>query len=181
MIPIEIIKRDGSTVSFDTSKIVEAISKATIRAEEERIEAEAEKVEKKIRTIDLFAGCGGLSTGLADQIFIEMLEEILEKDLPEDEYLLGLHRSVLRDSYQKLLFERERLQKFREELRRIRRLKTQQVSTMIRSAWLNRNSAVGRSNTGAVTDPMLLSMPTPPTSEAAFSCLRCGGVAIAFI
>ena len=62
------------------------------------------------------------------------------------------------------------------ELRELRKLKIKRVSEMIRAAWLNRNTNVGRSNTGSVTDSMLLSLPTPPTSTAIFSSLESGGV-----
>ena len=77
---------------------------------------------------------------------------------------------------EELYHEYERLLQRRKELRKLRKLKTKRVSEMIRAAWLNRNSKVGRSNTGNVTDPMLLSLPTPPTSTAAFSSLESGGV-----
>ena len=71
------------------------------------------------------------------------------------------------------------LLKHREELRALRKMKTERVSEMIRAAWKNRDSNVGRSNTGSVTDPMLLSLPTPPTSVAAISSLKSGGAVIA--
>lgn len=73
----------------------------------------------------------------------------------------------------------EELLKRRKELRALRKMKTERVSEMIRVAWKNRNSNVGRSNTGSVTDPMLLSIPTPPTSMAAISSLESGGAVIA--
>lgn len=75
--------------------------------------------------------------------------------------------------------ELQELLKRREELRALRKMKTERVSEMIRAAWKNRNSNVGRSNTGSVTDPMLLSIPTPPTSVAAISSLKSGGAVIA--
>ena len=77
---------------------------------------------------------------------------------------------------EELYHEYERLLQRRKELRELRKLKIKRVSEMIRAAWLNRNSNVGRSNTGSVTDSMLLSLPTPPTSTAIFSSLESGGV-----
>lgn len=77
---------------------------------------------------------------------------------------------------EELYHEYERLLQRRKELCELRKLKIKRVSEMIRAAWLNRNSNVGRSNTGSVTDSMLLSLPTPPTSTAIFSSLEPGGV-----
>ena len=77
---------------------------------------------------------------------------------------------------EELYHEYERLLQRRKELCELRKLKIKRVSEMIRAAWLNRNSNVGRSNTGSVTDSMLLSLPTPPTSTAIFSSLESGGV-----
>ena len=50
------------------------------------------------------------------------------------------------------------------------------------SLWDGRNNGVGRSKTSAVSDMMLLSIPTPPTAMTASSSLRqrgisCGAVA----
>ena len=77
---------------------------------------------------------------------------------------------------EELYHEYERLLQRRKELCELRKLKIKRVSEMIRAAWLNRNTNVGRSNTGSVTDSMLLSLPTPPTSTAIFSSLESGGV-----
>lgn len=76
---------------------------------------------------------------------------------------------------EELYHEYERLLQRRKELRELRKLKIKRVSEMIRAAWLNRNTNVGRSNTGSVTDSMLLSLPTPPTSTAIFSSLESRG------
>lgn len=85
----------------------------------------------------------------------------------------------LYEMWREVLSDCEDLLKRREELRALRKMKTERVSEMIRAAWKNRNSNVGRSNTGSVVDPMLLSIPTPPTSVAAISSLESGGAVIA--
>lgn len=157
---MNVIKRNGESYIFDASKIVDAISKAYIRQETKR-------VEKEIQAIDRFAGIGGCSEG--HEILHLLMEKILSREYDEFEFN---HR---------LQLERERLEKRREQLRALSRLKTARVSQMIRTAWMNRNYTAGRSNTGAVTDPMLLSIPTPPTSEAANRSLSCGGNMIAYI
>ena len=163
---MNVIKRNGESCAFDVSKIVDAISKACIQRE-------TKKVEKKIHEVELFSGVGGFNE-LLDieeiEIFAQILDRILEGDYQE-----------IFQEYYDLQLELERLENQREQLRALRRLKTARVSQMIRTAWMNRNYTAGRSNTGAVTDPMLLSIPTPPTSEAANRSLGCGGNMLAYI
>lgn len=158
---MRIIKRDGTSVSFDISKIVDAVSKAWIRQEEK-------KVEEDTRLVELFVGVGGVAGDpeLYQQLLDSILDRILNGYNTEDYYCLQL--------------ELERLEEKRKQLRALRRLKIERVSQMIRTAWMNRNNTAGRSNTGAVTDPMLLSIPTPPTSEAANRSLGCGGMVLAY-
>ena len=68
------------------------------------------------------------------------------------------------------------LEDMRLRLRYLWRAKTAQVSAMIYSQWLQRNAGVGRNNTSAVSDKMLLIIPTPPTAEIANrSLLQRGG------
>ena len=164
---MRIIKRNGASCDFDVSKIVDAVSKACIRRE-------TKKVEKKIHEVELFSGVGGFDE-LPDikediEIFAKIISRILDGDYQE-----RVQEKI------DLQLELERLENQRKQLQFLRRLKTAQVSQMIRTAWMNRNHTAGRSNTGAVTDPMLLSIPTPPTSEAANRSLRCGGNMIAYI
>lgn len=164
---MNVIKRNGASCFFNTSKIVDAVSKAYIRQE-------TKKVEKEIYKVEIFSGVGGFN-GLLDikeenEFFAQILDRILDPDYQE-----RVQENI------DLQLELERLENQREQLRFLRRLKTARVSQMIRTAWMNRNHTAGRSNTGAVTDPMLLSIPTPPTSEAANRSLRCGGNMIAYI
>lgn len=159
---LKLVIGNDESYFFDGSKIVDAISKAVIRQE-------MKKAEKEISVIDLFTGVGGYSG--EHEIYHLLMEEILNREYDEYEYAF----------YHRLQLERERWEQIRERLRALRRLKTARVSQMIRTAWMNRNHTAGRSNTGAVTDPMLLSIPTPPTSEAANCSLRCGGNMIAYI
>ena len=164
---MNVIKRNGTSCFFNTSKIADAVSKAYIRQE-------TKKVEKEIYKVEIFSGVGGFN-GLLDikeeiEIFAQILDRILDPDYQE-----RVQENI------DLQLELERLENQREQLRFLRRLKTARVSQMIRTAWMNRNHTAGRSNTGAVTDPMLLSIPTPPTSEAANRSLRCGGNMLAYI
>ena len=163
---MRIIKRNGASCAFDVYKIVDAVSKACIRRE-------TKKVEKKIHEVELFSGVGGFNE-LLDIEEIEIFAQILDRILDAN-YQERVQENI------DLQLELERLENQRKQLQFLRRLKTAQVSLMIRTAWMNRNHTAGRSNTGAVTDPMLLSIPTPPTSEAANRSLRCGGNMLAYI
>ena len=164
---MRIIKRNGASCDFDVSKIVDAVSKACIRSE-------TKKVEKKIHEVELFSGVGWDDEDFDLNERIDILAEIISRILDAD------YQERFQDNID-LQLELERLENQREQLRILRRLKTARVSLMIRTAWMNRNHTAGRSNTGAVTDPMLLSVPTPPTSEAANRSLRCGGNMLAYI
>ena len=159
--------RNGANCAFDVSKIVDAVSKACIRRE-------TKKVEKKIHEVELFSGVGWDDEDFDLNERIDILAEIISRILEGD------YQERFQEYYD-LQLELERLEDQREQLRALSRLKTARVSQMIRTAWMNRNYTAGRSNTGAVTDPMLLSIPTPPTSEAANRSLRCGGNVIAYI
>ena len=164
---MRIIKRNGASCDFDVSKTVDAVSKACIRRE-------TKKVEKKIHEVELFSGVGWDDEDFDLNERIDILAEIISRILDAD------YQERFQDNID-LQLELERLKNQREQLRILRRLKTARVSLMIRTAWMNRNHTAGRSNTGAVTDPMLLSIPTPPTSEAANCSLSCGGNMLAYI
>ena len=159
--------RNGASCDFDVSRIVAAISKACIRSE-------TKKVEKKIHEVELFSGADGFDELLDIKEDIEIFAQILDRILSAD-YQERVQENI------DLQLELERLENQRKQLQFLRRLKAAQVSQMIRTAWMNRNHTAGRSNTGAVTDPMLLSIPTPPTSEAANCSLSCGGNMLAYI
>lgn len=51
------------------------------------------------------------------------------------------------------------------------------LSSILRVAWHRRNSSAGRSSTSAVSDKMLLTIPTPPTAVAAHRSLWQRGMA----
>lgn len=51
------------------------------------------------------------------------------------------------------------------------------LNSILRMTWLKRNAGAGRSNTSAVSDKMLLTIPTPPTAMAANRSLRQRGMA----
>ncbi len=55
--------------------------------------------------------------------------------------------------------------------------KVNKLSAIFRKAWLARNHKAGRSNTSSVSDMMLMTIPTPPTAEAAICRLKQRGMA----
>lgn len=81
-------------------------------------------------------------------------------------------------AYARFNLVKERLGKDLEQLRALRKLKIESISLMLRILWNNRNK-VNRSCTSAVSDPMLKTIPTPPTSMVAFGSLERGGAVIA--
>ena len=76
--------------------------------------------------------------------------------------------------YQDVLYE---LEERRRAIRESRKAMTQAIHSILRSAWMKRNRGASRSNTSAVSDMMLLTIPTPPTAEAANRSLWQRGMA----
>ena len=52
-------------------------------------------------------------------------------------------------------------------IRLIWKAKAAEISEQLHQLWMNRNKGVNRSNTSNVSDKMLMTMPVPPTAEAA--------------
>lgn len=75
--------------------------------------------------------------------------------------------------YQDVLLE---LEERRRIIREYRKSMTQAIHSILRTAWMKRNRSVDRSNTSAVTDMMLLTVPTPPTFVAANRSLQKWGM-----
>ena len=65
---------------------------------------------------------------------------------------------------------KQRIIKFRIYLER-------QIVVIFRAVWRRRNAFAGRGGTSAVSDKMLLTVPTPPTAEAAIRSLWQRGMA----
>ena len=65
----------------------------------------------------------------------------------------------------------------RRELKSYCKREVQKLNARLRNAWIARNRGAGRSNTSAVSDKMLLTIPTPPTAEAANRSLWQRGMA----
>lgn len=59
------------------------------------------------------------------------------------------------------------LRETKHEAKRQRRKLVQKMNCLLQIAWLHRNHSANRGDTSAVSDLMLLTIPTPPTAEAA--------------
>ena len=69
------------------------------------------------------------------------------------------------------------LEERRREAKRNCKGLVQKLNAVLRQVWLARNTGAGRSSTSAVSDKMLLTIPTPPTAEAAIRSLWQRGMA----
>lgn len=109
-----------------------------------------ERVDEDIALLELFYGAG---------------------EIEESNVYYGVCNYILR--------EYRKLKAIKQCLRALHKAKTERISAIIRVFWMNRNKSAGRSSTDTVTDQMLLSMPTPPTSVAAMCSYRSGGAVVA--
>lgn len=205
IISVSIKKPDGIQIELDSTKIVDAISKSIIREEEKKNEKKLRNFailatgnvrasryikEPKINMSKLLQDYNERNISVTYIPTTDYEKTIVVTADFVDTTIFGMPVTVKRSTQfglfydyfqydlniEELYHEYERLLQRRKELRELRKLKIKRVSEMIRAAWLNRNTNVGRSNTGSVTDSMLLSLPTPPTSTAIFSSLESGGV-----
>lgn len=72
---------------------------------------------------------------------------------------------------------RTELEERKREISRYRNRLVLDMNGLINALWRRRNAGAGRSNTSAVSDKMLLTIPTPPTAEAANRSLWQRGMA----
>lgn len=95
------------------------------------------------------------------EVIDQQMEELLDRLLSDEEY---------KAAYQDLAERKRVLQNYCRHMRH-------RISQHFRQLWMKRNSGAGRSNTSAVSDMMLLTIPTPPTAEAAIRSLMQRGMA----
>lgn len=86
----------------------------------------------------------------------------------EDE-IDAISRSVLDEMEKEIRISN--LEERRKAAKRECKSLVQSLNSILRFAWLKRNAGAGRSDTSAVSDKMLLTIPTPPTAEAAIRSL----------
>lgn len=131
-------------------EIVFDINKIVEAISKANIREEEKRIDEKITKIEMFVGSSGITS--------------LDVDGAVDDYIL--------QEYERLLLRKR-------QYRALRRAKTAYVSAMIKSSWMNRNKTAGRSRTLSVEDPMLQTIPTPPTSVTVMNGYRSGGAVIA--
>ena len=84
------------------------------------------------------------------------------------------YRDLSPEEYEEI---KQILKERRRELKSYCKREVQKLNARLRNAWIARNRGAGRSNTSAVSDKMLLTIPTPPTAEAANRSLWQRGMA----
>lgn len=84
------------------------------------------------------------------------------------------YRDLSPEEYEEI---KQSLKERRRELKSYCKCEVQKLNARLRNAWIARNRGAGRSNTSAVSDKMLLTIPTPPTAEAANRSLWQRGMA----
>ena len=84
------------------------------------------------------------------------------------------YRDLSPEEYEEI---KQSLKERRRELMSYCKREVQKLNARLRNAWIARNRGAGRSNTSAVSDKMLLTIPTPPTAEAANRSLWQRGMA----
>ena len=86
-----------------------------------------------------------------------------------DDEIDAISRSVLDEMEKEIRIDN--LEERRKAAKRECKSLVQSLNSILRFAWLKRNAGAGRSDTSAVSDKMLLTIPTPPTAEAAIRSL----------
>ena len=86
-----------------------------------------------------------------------------------DDEIDAISRSVLDEMEKEIRISN--LEERRKAAKRECKSLVQSLNSILRFAWLKRNAGAGRSDTSAVSDKMLLTIPTPPTAEAAIRSL----------
>lgn len=84
------------------------------------------------------------------------------------------YRDLSPEEYEEI---KQSLKERRRELKSYCKREVQKLNARLRNAWIARNRGAGRSNTSVVSDKMLLTIPTPPTAEAANRSLWQRGMA----
>ena len=97
------------------------------------------------------------------------IEKAFEAVHDIDDEIDAISRSVLDEMEKEIRISN--LEERRKAAKRECKSIVQSLNSILRFAWLKRNAGAGRSDTSAVSDKMLLTIPTPPTAEAAIRSL----------
>ena len=119
------------------------------------------KRDRKVVEFEISMISEAISKAFIDSMAREFHPSILDMlamRIEEDEETLSRAEEI---KLKKILRKKVRI------IRLIWKEKTAQIARQLRQLWMNRNKGSNRSDTSAVSDIMLLTMPTPPTAEAA--------------
>ena len=101
-----------------------------------------------------------ISKAFIDSMAREIHPDVLEMLMDEMEDLPMVERT-------KEIIAKKKLRKMYASIRLLWKAKVQEIGKKLRALWMNRNNHASRGSTSAVSDMMLLTIPTPPTAEAA--------------
>lgn len=122
------------------------------------------QVIKRDGTVKELAGLSIISEAIS-KAFIDGMAREFHPDILE--MLMDEMDDQPMTKRQKEVIAKKKLRKMCAPIRWLWRAKAEEISEKLRVLWMNRNKSVLRGNTSAVSDIMLLTMPTPPTAEAA--------------
>lgn len=101
-----------------------------------------------------------ISKAFIDSMAREIHPDVLEMLMDEMEDLPMVERT-------KEIIAKKKLRKMYASIRLLWKAKVQEIGKKLRALWMNRNNHASRGSTSAVSDMMLLTIPTPPTAETA--------------
>lgn len=119
---------------------------------------------KRDGTVKELAGLSIISEAIS-KAFIDGMARELHPDILE--MLMDEMDDQPMTKRQKEIIAKKKLRKMCAPIRWLWRTKAEGISEKLRILWMNRNKSVLRGNASAVSDMMLLTMPTPPTAQTA--------------
>ena len=129
----------------------------------------------KLRALEFFCSSVELSA-IFDCFTKERNNELSRRLNDRIAQLLGFidDDSMSPQEYEKIQKELEDLERQRREYRILRKVRYAMIHAALHRLWLDRVQGASRSLAKLTFDPMSITMPVPPTSEAANSSLGCG-------
>jgi len=127
------------------------------------------KRDGKVTEFEISKISQAISKAFIDAMALEFCPEVLEMLNLSIEDLDNLTRD-------EEIAIKKTLRKKVEYIRLVWRAKAAEISQQLRQLWMNRNKGVNRSNTTAISDMTLMTMPVPPTAATANCSLRQRGI-----
>ena len=131
----------------------------------------------KLRALEFFCSSVELSA-IFDCFTKERNNELSRRLNDRIAQLLGFidDDSMIPQEYEKIQKELEDLERQRREYRILRKVRYAMIHAALHRLWLDRVQGASRSLARLTFDPMSITMPIPPTSEAANSSLGRGRI-----